>query len=250
MENREARLDRTDPTPKHQRISEDLLNAIEEGRWRPGDRLPSEDMLAAETGASLGTVRRALRTLQETGVVERHHGRGTFVSGARAQERQLRHFRFMSRGGTRLLPVYFNVLDIALTDETGPWRDFLRDPGERFVRIRRIVSVNREFDVFSEVYLPATRFADVANMAPAALNGVSIRDLLAERFNAPTLSARQTMLCEALPPRVSRLIGAPAAQFGIVWTVAGASYRGAPVTWQRMFVPPSDRVIELAPSAE
>ncbi|MFV0474459.1 MAG: GntR family transcriptional regulator [Pikeienuella sp.] len=236
-----------DMTSKHRRISEELLNKIEEGRWRPGDQLPSEELLAAEADASLGTMRRALRTLVEMGVVERHHGRGTFVSGARAQDRQLRHFRFMSKGGTQLLPVYFNVEDVTITDETGAWSDFLQDPTGNFVRIRRIASINGEFDVFSEVYLPCHRFGDVSRMSRATLNGVSIRDMLAERFNAPTLDARQTIICEALPPRVSRMIGTPAAQFGIVWTVAGTSYRGAPITWQRIFVPPSDRVIEIAP---
>ncbi|MEX2519469.1 MAG: GntR family transcriptional regulator [Paracoccaceae bacterium] len=234
---------------KHQRISEQLLSAIETGRWRPGDRIPSEDRLAAEMSASLGTVRRALRSLVEIGVVERHHGRGTFVSGARAPERHLRHFRFTAEGDTHLLPVFFNVLDVELTEESGPWAGFLQDPMDRFIRIRRIASINGEFDLFSEIYLPERRFGDIARMSVAALNGVSIRDMLAERFNAPTLEARQTMLCQTLPPRVSRLIGAPAGQFGIVWTVAATSYRAAPITWQRIFVPPSDRVIEIAPGS-
>lgn len=244
---REGQMAEARPRMKHQRISEQLLSEIETGRWRPGDRIPSEDQLAAEMSASLGTVRRALRSLAEIGVVERRHGSGTFVSGARAPNRHLRHFRFMAEGDSRLLPVFFNVLDVEVTEESGPWAGFLQDPMDRFVRIRRIVSINGEFDLFSEVYLPERRFGDIARMSIAALNGVSIREMLAERFNAPTLDARQTMLCQPLPPRVSRLIGAPAGQFGMVWTVASASYRAAPITWQRIFVPPSDRMIEIAP---
>lgn len=232
---------------KHQQISEEILSAIEAGRWRPGDQLPAEDQLAAEMGASLGTVQRALRSLVQMGVVERHHGRGTFVSGARAQEGQLRHFRFMADGGNQLLPVYFKILDVEITDETGPWSGFLAVADGRFVRIRRIVSVNDEFEVFSEVYLPAERFGALEQMGAAALNGVSFRDLVAERFNAPTLSSRQTMACQPLPPRVTRLLGVPSGQYGMVWTICGMSYRDTPITWQRIFVPPSDRVIEILP---
>lgn len=232
---------------KHRQISEEILSAIEEGRWLPGDRLPAEDQLAAEMDASLGTVQRALRSLVQMGVVERHHGRGTFVTGAQAQEGQLRHFRFMAEGGKRLLPVYFKIIGVELTSESGPWSNFFGTPEENYVHIHRLVNVNDEFDVFSEIYLPASRFAEIAGMSEATLNGVSFRDFLAERFNAPTINTHQTMVCQPLPPRITRVLNVPHGQYGIVWTIGGLSYRDAPITWQRIFVPPSDRVIEIVP---
>lgn len=230
---------------RYQQISDRLLSEIEDGRWRPGDRLPSEEELAAWAEASLGTVQRALRELSEMGVVERHHGRGTFVAGARAPERHLRHFRFSAGSGGALLPVYFNVIDISRTDETGPWQTFLEPENGDFIRIQRLISINQEFDIFSEIYLPGERFKALAELKPKALGGVSVRDLLAERFNAPTLRTRQTMLCQEMPPRVTRLIRVPVGQHGIKWIISGLSYRDAPITWQRVFVPPSDRNIEM-----
>ncbi|MCV0367903.1 MULTISPECIES: GntR family transcriptional regulator [Filomicrobium] len=234
---------------KHRLIAEQLLSEIESGRWKPGGQLPSEEQLAKEAKASLGTVQRALRNLVDMGVVERHQGRGTFVSGARAPERHLRHFRFKADGGEQLLPVYFTILDAEETQESGPWRDFLQAKEDRFIRIRRLASINKEFDAFSEVYLPADRFGQLARMKRVNLDGVSIRDMLAERFNAPTLNSRQTMLCQALPPRVTRIIGVPAGQYGIVWTICGMTYRDVPITWQRIFLPPSDRMLEIASGA-
>lgn len=231
--------------PKHKLIADRLLADIEAGTWTPGSQIPSEEQLANEMGASLGTVRRALQTLAEMGVVERHHGRGTFVSGARAPERHLRHFRFVGEGSKKLLPVFFRVLDVEETDETGPWQVELNTKESTFVRISRVVSVNNEFDVFSEVYLPKKRFAPLLRMSDR-LDGVSIRDLLAERFNAPTLKTRESMRCGPLPPRVTRLIGLTAGQFGMVLTICGMSYRGNPITWQRVFIPPSDRELELS----
>ena len=38
---------------KHKQISESILRAIEDGRWMPGDQLPSEDQLVTEMQASL-----------------------------------------------------------------------------------------------------------------------------------------------------------------------------------------------------
>src|SRR5690606_22626235 len=92
--------------PKHRQIAEQLLSQIESGRWKPGDQIPSEEQFVQETGTSLGTVQRALRNLVEMGVLVRQHGRGTFVAGARAPRRHLRHFRFLAEDGVSLLPIY------------------------------------------------------------------------------------------------------------------------------------------------
>lgn len=230
---------------KHRQISEEILSAIENGRWLPGDQLPAEDQLVSEMGASLGTVQHALRSLVAMGVVERHHGKGTFVSGARVQEDQLLHFRFVGEGSSQLLPVYFRIIDVEITSAAGPWSQFFGVSEGAFVHIHRLASVNDEFDVFSEIYLPAERFSELARMSQTTLNGVSFRDMLTERFNAPTLNTTQTMVCQVLPPRVTRLIGVPNGQYGIIWTIGGLSYRDLPITWQRIFVPPSDRALEV-----
>ncbi len=234
---------------KHRRISDTILSEIESGRWRPGDRLPAEDRLAERMGASLGTMRRALRSLVETGVLARRQGQGTFVSGARAREDQLRHFRFMGDGGATPLPVDFRILGVDRSDEAGPWSQFLGASEGGYVHIRRLVSVNGEFDLLSEIYLPADRFGALIETPPARLDGVSFRDLIAERFNAPTLKTRQTVCCQVLPPRACRALGLAAGAYGLVWTIDGMSYRDAPVTWQRVFVPPGDRAIEIVPAA-
>jgi DNA-binding FadR family transcriptional regulator len=53
-----------------------LLASIIEGRYRPGERLPKEQLLVEEFGMSRGTVREALRALEERHIVLVTHGRG------------------------------------------------------------------------------------------------------------------------------------------------------------------------------
>lgn len=231
--------------PKHRAIADLLLQEIEAGRWGPGERIPSEEQLVAETGASLGTIQRALRNLVELGIVVRRHGLGTFVVGGRAPFRHLRHFRFLAEDGVRLLPVFVKVIDVTIIQDTGPWSDFLGEPHEGYVRIKRKVDVGGEFDLYSEVYLPADRFGALAELSFEELDGCSIRDCLAERFNAPTLKTHQTMLCQPLPLRAARVIGVPHGTYGFVWVICAASYRDAPITWQRVFIPPNDNQLEL-----
>lgn len=56
-----------------------LRAAIESGEYQPGDRLPSERVLAADHGVARNTAREAVRQLAEAGLVTAHHGKGVFV---------------------------------------------------------------------------------------------------------------------------------------------------------------------------
>ncbi|MFR9724168.1 GntR family transcriptional regulator [Streptomyces sp. MS19] len=60
-------------------IADDLRRKIEDGRWRPGDRLPSEEELRRTYGKGAPTVRQALAELQTEGLIDKRHGKGTFV---------------------------------------------------------------------------------------------------------------------------------------------------------------------------
>ncbi len=68
---------------KHHEVYATLLQEIQDGRWRAGERLPSEAQLVQRFGHSRITVGRALRDLQSAGVITRRAGSGSFVSRAR-----------------------------------------------------------------------------------------------------------------------------------------------------------------------
>src|SRR3954463_3177155 len=65
--------------PKHRLISRQLLAEIAAGKYAPSGRLPSEAQLVERFGVSRPTVARALRDLQDQGLVERRVGSGSFV---------------------------------------------------------------------------------------------------------------------------------------------------------------------------
>lgn len=60
-------------------IQDRLEFRIREGELKPGDRLPTEQELAAEFGVNRHTVRRALALLAEKDLVRTEQGSGTFV---------------------------------------------------------------------------------------------------------------------------------------------------------------------------
>lgn len=60
-----------------------LRARIEDGGWRPGMKLPSERALVEEFGCARMTVHRALRELQDEGLIARRHGSGSYVADLR-----------------------------------------------------------------------------------------------------------------------------------------------------------------------
>jgi GntR family phosphonate transport system transcriptional regulator len=67
-------------TPIWQAIARTLCEEISEGRYTPGDKLPSEAALADRFGVNRHTVRHALSQLVKEGLVRTRRGAGAFVA--------------------------------------------------------------------------------------------------------------------------------------------------------------------------
>jgi len=66
--------------PLYESVTARLRDAIAEGQFRPGERMPSTKELSATMNVSLVTAHRALQELRELGLLERSRGKGTFVA--------------------------------------------------------------------------------------------------------------------------------------------------------------------------
>ncbi|MFI1796170.1 GntR family transcriptional regulator [Streptomyces sp. NPDC020379] len=65
--------------PRYLQIADDLADQIRTGVLAPGVKLPSESEVMERYGVSQGTVRKAVAELRTAGLVETHHGRGTYT---------------------------------------------------------------------------------------------------------------------------------------------------------------------------
>ena len=58
-----------------------ILEQLIDSELNPGDAIPSERALVVRLGVSRVTVRQAIADLVDAGVLERVHGKGTYVTG-------------------------------------------------------------------------------------------------------------------------------------------------------------------------
>jgi len=69
-----------DPQKLYQQVARSIAASIAEGRYVPGDRLPSERGLADSFGVSRPTIRDAMIALEFQGLVEARQGSGVYVT--------------------------------------------------------------------------------------------------------------------------------------------------------------------------
>lgn len=72
------KLDPHSPLPLHVQLKEIIKNSIEEGLYQ--DKIPSERELTEQHEVSRATVREAVSQLVREGMLEKKHGKGTFIS--------------------------------------------------------------------------------------------------------------------------------------------------------------------------
>ncbi|WP_208873055.1 GntR family transcriptional regulator [Levilactobacillus brevis] len=74
-------------SPIYIQIHNDIKRAIEAGKWAVGDQIPSERELSRNFDVSRMTLRQAIQTLVDEGILERQVGSGTYVANQKVQEK-------------------------------------------------------------------------------------------------------------------------------------------------------------------
>jgi GntR family transcriptional regulator len=168
----------------------DAVRALIDAKaWAPGAQIPAEDQLCDLFGVSRITVRHAIRTLEEQGLLRREHGRGTFVrqpllvAGARG----LTSFsdEMVTQGarpGSRILECSVVAADPAVAEALG------LAEGVPVTRLRRLRLSDDEPMGVQTSYVPAARAGDLAEHVEAT---PSLYQLLRERYGIRPVEATE-----------------------------------------------------------
>jgi len=139
-----------------------LRSRILQGEWAPGDAIPPEAVLAKTCGVALGTMRQALSLLVAEGVLERRHGKGTFVTSGVGGASMMRFFRFRSSGELQATPrstILGKQVRLASEDEA----DSLALPmGSNVLVLERLRSIDGRPCLLEHIVLPLPLFAALA----------------------------------------------------------------------------------------
>ena len=139
-------------------VIEVLMRGIQEGKYPPGAKLPSEEQLAREMGISRVTLREALRALAEDGILFRRHGSGTFVRDKKAMPVQdlstiLSISTMFARAGLEHQIVKADHRRIPANQRVA--EKLGMNPGEEVWEIERLRAIDGKPAIYSLDYFPA-----------------------------------------------------------------------------------------------
>lgn len=194
---------RPDRRPLSAQAYERLSALLREGRWKPGEQLPSEAQLAAQLGISRATLREALRLLEEEGRILRRQGAGTFVAPDRRLESGLERLESVlslaARMGMEAVP---QDVAVEVVEASPALADRLQvEPGVPLTRVSRTILVNGQPVAYLEDFVP-TRW-----LSPDDLNAHfagSVLDLLRQHPSLRVQEARAEILALRAPRPLAR----------------------------------------------
>jgi DNA-binding GntR family transcriptional regulator len=233
-------------TPKHLRLREAIIGAVEAGELEVGAKLAGERELSETLGLSLGTTQKALGALMGEGFLVRRQGHGTFVGRVRKSVTGSWHYRFTPPGGGEELPVYIAILERRIETAEGLWSEALGPDPKGYVVIRRRADIGEgAFHCANSMYLPASRFARLLRMAEKRLADTNLKEVLSADFGAPTLQSDGLAYLRPAGKDDARVMGIAAATPCMHVHITGRSVGRVPITFQLMVVPPTAYGLKL-----
>jgi len=179
------------PIPLYHQLKLALLHEIEQGRYRPGERLPSESELSRHYEVSRITVRQALDELEAEGRVIRRHGKGTYVAEPRIEQELLRLTDFvedMQQAGqnpsSRVLAFVHEQASPAVASA------LQLESGTEVVRVDRLRLANGQPIACDTTWLPL-RFGEL--LKGIDLSQETVYHVLETRYQIPVVSGAFTI---------------------------------------------------------
>jgi GntR family transcriptional regulator len=202
-------VDESNPIPKYIQISTWLRELIQTGRYRAGEKLPSEVELSRMCGVNRNTLRQAIGELTTAGLLRKEKGTGTFVSspafnGLRHKLERISSFRDML--GQSAIKARTRVISkkIENADDYVAGNLFLGSSKEVVV-IRRVRAGNGIPYIYEKSYLPADMFEGLLDLD---LTG-SMYDLMSKHFGVVLARGKQTISAVNLSAEIAKILKVP-----------------------------------------
>jgi len=218
--------------PRYQRLADALRLEVIQKIRKPGDRLPSENGIAEEFGVAPGTARQALSLLVKEGIIERHHGRGTFVRQPDFTQSLFRFFRFQSKSGARRIPeskILKREICVA-PEEIAKALEIEKDG--RAIMMSRLRILDDTPVLTEEIWLSFSKFEKFLDMNEADI-GPLLYPVYDELCGQTIAGAEETLTAERATEPYTELLNIEPGSPVIVIDRLARGYDGSSIEWRR-----------------
>ena len=176
------------PLPVYYRLQVEIQNEIESGRWKPGESIPTEKVLAETHKVSIGTVKKALLNLVFEGYLYRIQGKGTFVAGTTLRRESLRYYRLLEHFENTEADLKVKFLELAEMRCFAPVMHYLNlNHRQKLYKIKRVFSSGKKPVVYTVSYLPHNMFKKLDQLPKTLFEKVTLYRMLEQKYGLPTI---------------------------------------------------------------
>ena len=218
--------------PLYAQVENVIIERIANGSLAPGSRLPSEDSLVQEYAVSRTTIRAAIQSLVQRGLVEIRRGKGTFVTHPKITQELTELTGFVEDMQAAGRQPTAKVLDRQIVPANQLVARRLALPqGAPVVRIQRVRLADCMPLSYDETYLPKELGEKV--MADNLVTE-PIFSLLEQKYNTPLVEAEYQLeaVCADATVAAALRIGVGSAIFLIERTSYSIGHR--PVDYEKL----------------
>jgi DNA-binding GntR family transcriptional regulator len=177
--------------PFYKQLKDKILDEIEIGNLKHGDKLPSERELADQYGISRMTARHTLSILEREGVVERRVGSGTFISNKKIEMDFITFNSFTRNMINRGLTPSTQVLSIRKIEAKPMLANKLKVAiGESVTAIKRLRLVDDMPVAIEESFIPEKL---CPNLDQIITDNSSLYEILENHFGIVLVKAKEYM---------------------------------------------------------
>jgi GntR family transcriptional regulator len=208
-------VDTSNPIPKYLQISAWLKELIQTGRYKAGEKLPSEVELSKMCGVNRNTLRQAISELTAIGLLRKEKGTGTFVAARASGELRQKLERISSftelmqaSGIKQSTKILKKTVESARDDIA---KALFLGAHDKVIIVRRVRSGDGVPYIYEESYLPYDLFRGILDMD---LSG-SMYKIISEHFNVVLARCIQTISAVNLNPQIAKILKLPINSAGI-----------------------------------
>lgn len=197
-----VRIERTG-APLYRDVYKALERSIAEGRWKPGQQIPTEAELERHFNASRGTLRMAISELVRRGWLHRQAGRGTFVLGPSFQSLE-RYFRYETLSGTGVIRPSNQVLETRIVAADAEVATAMgRASGSKVAWVRRLRCHDSEPFLLIDSYFPMAVWETIRR---ADFTRYPLYDVFKDDFDLYVVSADEFLRADVAKPEEARML--------------------------------------------
>ena len=225
-----------DPMPVYFKLQMEIKKQIEEGRWAPGESIPTERELSKTYELSSGTVKKSLLNLVNEGYLYRIQGKGTFVAGTTLRRGSLRYYRLQKDFRDEEIILTVRLIELNRIKGIPEYNKNLQiSINQDLYEMKRLFVFKNKPILYSITYLPCKMFPDLEKFENNFSGEMTLYQLLEKEYGITTVSNKKLLSTIAVDRETAELLNVSNGKQVLFIEMMSFTYQNKPYECRKTF---------------